>query len=66
MLNIVSDMLVLKSVEMKTNESNKTFEIKLSLKNLDGKNINQTFEYHNYNEAINDFLALTNSIKGGK
>jgi uncharacterized protein YjlB len=66
MLNIVSDMLVLKSVEMKPNESNNTFEIKLSLKNLDGKYINQIFEYHNYNEAINDFLVLTKSIKGGR
>jgi hypothetical protein len=63
MLKIVSDKLVLKSVRMETNESN-VYTIYLSLKNLDDKIINQTFEYHNYTEAINDFLVLTNSIKG--
>ena len=63
MIKILSDMLMLRDVNMETNESNNTFVISLSLKNLDGKDIKQSFEYHNYDEAINDLLVLTKSIK---
>ena len=63
MIKILSDVLVLKNVTMEKEEVTKTFIINLSFKNLDGKIINQSFNYHNYNEAINDFLVLTKSIK---
>lgn len=63
MIKILSDVLVLKHASMEKDEVNKTFLIKLSFKNLDGKIINQTFNYHNYDKAINDFLILSKSIK---
>ena len=63
MIKILSDILVLKNVSMEKDEVNKTFLINLSFRNLDGKNINQSFNYHNYDEAINDFLVLTKHIK---
>lgn len=63
MIKIISDMLVLKNVNMETNKLNKSYTINLSFKNLDGKSISQSFEYHNYNEAVNDFIILANSIK---
>ena len=63
MIKILSDMLVLKNVTMGKEEATKTFTINLSFKDLDGKIIKQSFNYHNYDEAINDFLVLTKSIK---
>ena len=63
MIKIISDMLVLKNVNMETNKLNNSYTINLSFKNLDGKIINQSFNYHNYDEAINDFLVLSNMIK---
>lgn len=63
MIKILSDILVLKNVNMETNKFNKTFNINLEFKDLNGKNISQTFNYHNYDEAINDFLLLSKSIK---
>lgn len=63
MIKILSDILVLKNANMEKDEVNKTFLINLSFRNLDGKIINQTFNYHNYDEAINDFLILSKSIK---
>lgn len=66
MIKILSDMLVLKNVTMEKEEANNTFIINLSFKNLDGKNISQSFNYHNYDEVINDFLVLTNMIKDVK
>lgn len=66
MIKILSDMLVLKNVTMEKDEINKLVIINLSFKNLDGKIICQSFNYHNYDEAINDFLVLTRMIKGVK
>ena len=63
MIKILSDVLVLKNVTMEKEEATKTFTINLSFKNLDGKIITQSFNYHNYDEAINDLLVLTKSIK---
>ena len=63
MIKILSDVLVLKNVTMEKEEATKTFTINLSFKNLDGEIINQSFNYHNYDEAINDFLVLSNMIK---
>jgi hypothetical protein len=56
-------MLVLKNVTMEQDEISELIIINLNFRNLDGKNINQSFNYHNYDEAINDFLVLTNMIK---
>jgi hypothetical protein len=63
MIKILSDVLVLKNVTMEQDEISKLIIINLNFKNLDGKNINQSFNYHNYDEAINDFLILSNMIK---
>lgn len=63
MLKILSDVLVLKNVVMEKNVENKTFKINLCFKNIDGKYINQSFDYHSYDNAINDFLVLTKMIK---
>jgi hypothetical protein len=63
MIKILSDMLVLKNVTMEQDEISELIIINLNFRNLDGKNINQSFNYHNYDEAINDFLVLTNMIK---
>lgn len=63
MIKILSDMLVLKNVTMEQDELSKLIIINLNFRNLDGKIINQSFNYHNYDEAINDFLVLTNMIK---
>ena len=63
MIKILSDMLVLKNVTMEKDEISKLIIINLSFKNLDGKIINQSFNYHNYDKAINDFLVLSNMIK---
>ncbi len=64
MLKVVSDMLTLKDIRMFQTESN--YIIELEYKNLDNKFIKHTFKYHHYNNAINDFLMLSNSIKGGR
>jgi hypothetical protein len=63
MIKILSDMLVLKNVIMEQDEISELIIINLNFRNLDGKNINQSFNYHNYDEAINDFLTLSNMIK---
>lgn len=63
MMNFLNDILVLTNATMEKDEINKSFLINLSFRNLDGKIINQTFNYHNYDEAINDFIILSNSIK---
>jgi hypothetical protein len=63
MIKILSDVLVLKNVTMEQDEISKLIIINLNFKNLDGKNINQSFNYHNYDKAINDFLILSNMIK---
>ena len=61
MLKVMSDFLVLKDVKMFQSESH--YIIELEYKNLDNKLIKHTFEYHYYDNAINDFLVLSNSIK---
>lgn len=66
MIKILSDVLVLKNVTMEQDEISKLIIINLNFRNLDGKNINQSFNYHNYDEAINEFLMLTNMIKEDK
>lgn len=63
MIKILSDILVLKNANMEKDEINKTFLINLSFRNLDGKIINQTLNYHNYNEAVKDFILLCKSIE---
>ena len=63
MIKILSDILVLKNASMEKDKVNKTFLINLSFRNLDGKIINQTLNYHNYDEAIDDFMILSKSIK---
>lgn len=63
MLKILSNMLVLKNVTLEQDEISKMIIINLNFRNLDGKNINQSFNYHDYDEAINDFLMLSNMIK---
>ena len=63
MLRIMSDILTLKDVKLFQNDSNKNYIIELEYKNLDNKLIKHTFEYHYYDNAINDFLVLSNSIK---
>ena len=63
MIKILSDILVLKNANMEKDEVNKTFLINLSFRNLDGKIINQTLNYHNYNEAVKDFILLCKSIE---
>lgn len=62
MLSIVNDMLILKNVTMNKNE-NGAYKIVLSYKDIDNKTITHTFEYHYYENAINDFMLLTKSIK---
>ena len=61
MLKVMSDFLVLKDVKMFQSESH--YIIELEYKNSNDKFIKHTFEYHNYDNAINDFLVLSNSIK---
>lgn len=63
MLKILSDMLLLKNVTLEQDEISKLIIINLNFRNLDGKIINQSFNYHDYEEAINDFLILSNMIK---
>ena len=63
MIKILSDVLILKNASMEKDEVNKSFLINISFRDLDGKIINHTFNYHNYDEAINDFLILSKSIK---
>ena len=63
MIKILSDMLILKNASMEKDETNKTFLINISFRNIEGKIINHSFNYHNYNEAINDFMLLSKSIK---
>lgn len=62
MLSVASNMLILKNVSMNKNE-NGVYEIILSYKNIDNETITHTFEYHYYENAINDFMLLTKSIK---
>ena len=62
MLSVVSDMLILKNVSMNKNE-NGIYEIVLSYKNIDNETITHTFEYHCYQNALNDFMLLAKSIK---
>lgn len=66
MLNIISDILILKDVKLFQNDSSKNYIIQLEYKDLNNKFIKHTFEYHYYDNAINDFLILSNSIKGGR
>lgn len=66
MLKVLSDVLVLKNAIMRKDEINNLFIINLSFRNLDGKIINQSFSYHNYDEAVNDFLIISNTIKEDK
>ena len=63
MLRIMSDILTLKDVKLFQNDSNKNYIIELEYKDLDNELIKHIFEYHHYDNAINDFLVLTNSIK---
>ena len=62
MLSVASNMLILKNVNMNKNE-NGVYEIVLSYKDIDNKTITHTFEYHYYENAINDFMLLAKSIK---
>lgn len=62
MLSVASNMLILKNVSMNKKE-NGIYEIILSYKDIDNKTITHTFEYHYYENAINDFMLLAKSIK---
>ena len=63
MLRVMNNILTLKDVKLFQNDSNKNYIIELEYKDLDNELIKHTFEYHHYDNAINDFLVLTNSIK---
>jgi hypothetical protein len=66
MLKTISNMLTLKNVKMFKNDSNKDYVIELEYKDSKDAVIKHTFEYHYYDNAINDLLVLTKSIKGGR
>lgn len=63
MIKILSDILVLINANMEKDESSKTFIIHLTFRNSDYKIINQTLNYHNYNEAVKDFILLCKSVE---
>lgn len=63
MVKILNDILVLIDANVEKDESNKTFMIQLTFRNLDYKIINQTLNYHNYNEAVKDFTLLCKSVE---
>jgi hypothetical protein len=48
---------------MEEDKSSKTFKIYLTFRNSDYKIINQTLNYHNYDEAVKDFVLLFKSIE---
>ena len=62
MIRILSDRLVLKDANMETDKENNKFIINLTFRK-NGKDIKHSFEYHNYDEAMNDLILLCNSIK---
>jgi hypothetical protein len=66
MLKVMSDVLILKDIKMFQNDSNKKYIIELEYKDIDNELIKHSFEYHHYDNAINDMLMLTKSIKGGE
>ena len=61
MLKVINDVLILKDIKLFQDESH--YIIELKYKDLDNKLIKHTFEYHHYDNAINDFLVLAKSIK---
>jgi hypothetical protein len=63
MIRILNDILVLINANMEKDESSKTFIISLTFRNSDYRIINQTLNYHNYDEAIKDFILLFKSIE---
>lgn len=63
MIKILSDILVLINANMEEDESSETFKIYLTFRNSDYRIINQTLNYHNYNEAVKDFILLCKSIE---
>lgn len=63
MIQILNDILVLINANIEEDESNKTFMIHLTFRNSDYKIINQTLNYHNYNEAVKDFMLLCKSVE---
>lgn len=63
MLKILNDILVLIDVNIEKDESNKTFMIHITFRNLDHKITNQTLNYHNYNEAVKDYILLCKSVE---
>jgi hypothetical protein len=62
-IKILNDILVLIDANIETDESSKTFIIHLTFRNSDYKIINQTLNYHNYNEAVKDFILLFKSVE---
>jgi hypothetical protein len=63
MIKILNDVLVLINANLEKDESNKNFIIYLTFRNSDYRIINQTLTYHNYNEAVKDFMLLLKSIE---
>jgi hypothetical protein len=63
MIKILNDILVLINANMEEDKSSKTFKINLTFRNSDYRIINQTLNYHNYNEAVKDFILLCKSIE---
>ena len=63
MVKKLNDILVLINANIEKDESNKTFVIQLTFRNSDYKIINQTLNYHNYNEAVKDFTLLCKSVE---
>ena len=63
MVKILNDILVLINANMEKDESSKTFMIQLTFRNSDYKIINQTLNYHSYNEAVKDFMLLCKSVE---
>ena len=63
MVKKLNDILVLINANIEKDESNKTFVIQLTFRNSDYKIINQTLNYHNYNEAVKDFILLCKSVE---
>jgi hypothetical protein len=63
MIKILNDILVLINANMEEDKSSKTFKIYLTFRNSDYKIINQTLNYHNYDEAVKDFVLLFKSIE---
>ena len=63
MLKVMSDVLILKDIKLFQDESH--YIIELKYKDLDNKLIKHTFEYHHYNNAINDFMLISKKLKQG-